>query len=158
MPAKTTLFDWTTPFDFHHSIFLRWDRSGMWLFVYVIFSGWMWSNFTLQFHLLQKFFANFQWDISGNWISIYNLCCNTVTLKKNCKTFLVPNLVKNWASMGHAQDQVHICLLEITKGDHKLSKTFYFIKSFNRFEWLFFLLGYILLPKLAISSWNSCQK
>ena len=40
---------------------------------------------------------------------------------------LGPYLGKNSASRSHAQNQVQF-FLEITKGDHKLSRTFYFIK------------------------------
>ena len=33
------------------------------------------------------FFADFHWDISGNWVNIYILSYNTVVLKKIAKTF-----------------------------------------------------------------------
>ena len=41
--------------DFRHSIFPRWDRSGKWRFIYVIFSGYVWPNFTHWIHPLQIF-------------------------------------------------------------------------------------------------------
>ena len=37
-------------------------------------------------------------------------------------------LGRNWASMGHTQNQAQFFFVEITKGDHKLSRTFYFIR------------------------------
>ena len=58
------------------------------------------------------------------------ICWHIVVLKKNSVTLLKiallgPYLGKNWASMSHAQNEAQF-LLEITKGDHKLSRTFCF--------------------------------
>ena len=44
------------------------------------------------------------------------------------RTLIFTALCKNRASMGHTQNQVTFFFLEITKGDHKLSRTFYLIK------------------------------
>ena len=61
------------------------------------------------------FFADFHWDMSGNLINIYNLHYNTVysSEKKNSLKLLQialsgPYLGKNYASWGHAQNQVQI--------------------------------------------------
>ena len=74
--------------------------------------------------------------MSGNGINIYNLCYNTVVLKKKLLKLLQiallgPYLGKNSASRGDAQNQAQFFFfffLEITKGAHKLLRTFYFIK------------------------------
>ena len=62
-----------------------------------------------------------------------------VALKKNSvkllKIALVgPYLGKNWASMGHAQNEPQF-FLEITKGDHKLSRIFSFTNIIS-FDWV----------------------
>ena len=62
-----------------------------------------------------------------------------VALKKNSvkllKIALVgPYLGKNWASMGHAQNEAQF-FLEITKGDHKLSRIFSFTNIIS-FDWV----------------------
>ena len=85
------------------------------------------------------FFADFHWDMSGNLINIYNLRYNTVVLKKKSLKLLQiallgPYLGKNSASRGHAQNQVQF-FLEITKGDHKLSRTFFILSKYCKF-WL----------------------
>ena len=61
----------------------------------------------------------------GHWINIYNLCYHIVVLKKKLIKLLKivllgPCLGKNWASMGHTQNEAQF-FLEITKGDQKLS-------------------------------------
>ena len=43
-------------------------------------------------------------------------------------TIFGPNLRKKGVTMGHIQSKKQILFTEITKPDHKLSKTFYFIK------------------------------
>ena len=54
-----------------------------------------------------------------------------VILKKVLKIGLLGHyLSKNWASIGHAQNLV-LFFLEITKGDHKLTRNFYFMTSFD---------------------------
>ena len=45
---------------------------------------------------------------------------------KNC--FLGTNLHKKGVVMGHVQNQKQFLLAKITKADHQLSETFYFIK------------------------------
>ena len=75
----------------------------------------------------------------AHWINIYNLGYHIVVLKKNSVTLLKiallgPYLGKNWASMSHAQNEAQF-LLEITKGDHKLSRTFCF-KNIISFDWV----------------------
>ena len=79
-----------------------------------------------RFHPLIEFFTDFHWDLSGNWINIYNLCYNAAVLKEKesvkllkVTVLLGPYLGKTWASMSHAQNQIQ---------DHKLSRIFYFIK------------------------------
>ena len=103
-------------------------------------------------------FADFHWDLSENWI-IYILCYNAVVLKKK-KLAKLLKIAILWpylgvTSMGHTQNQVFF--LEITKIDYKLSRTFYFTKYkfWLSYDW-FFVLCDILLPKRAISNWNSC--
>ena len=54
-----------------------------------------------------------------------------VILKKVLKIGLLGHYSsKNWASIGHAQNLV-LFFLEITKGDHKLTRNFYFMTSFD---------------------------
>ena len=83
------------------------------------------------------YFTDFHWDVSGNWININNIY-NTVVLKKMVKllqiALLEPYLGKNSASRGHAQNQVQF-FLEIMKGDHKLSRTFFILSKYCKF-WL----------------------
>ena len=45
---------------------------------------------------------------------------------KNC--FFGPNLHRKGVIMDHAQDEKKFFLVEITKADHQLSESFYFIK------------------------------
>ena len=114
--------------DIHDSIFLWQCRSGKWCFVY----GWIWSIFTLYFHTPWIFFADFYWDMLGNWTNIYNLCYHIVVLKKKIR-----KTVKNCSSgtlfgqklgkHGPLPKWGLIFFLKITKGDHKLSRTLYFI-------------------------------
>ena len=99
----------------------------------------LWWNL-FKFYLLVPptldFFADFCWDKLGHWINIYNLHYHIVVLKKkNGKT------VKNCSSRilfgqklgqhGPRPKWSSIFFLEITKGDHKFSRTFYFIKVHN---------------------------
>ena len=67
----------------------------------------------------------------GDSININNFNWKLIVLKKIPKylkiTVFWPNLCKNEIPMGHAQTKKRF-LLEITKTDHKLSKTFCFIK------------------------------
>ena len=84
--------------DIHHSILPRWGRSAKWCFIYV----------GLVPPTLDFFFADFYWDMSGQWINIYNVCYIVVLEKKSVKllktALLGPYLGKNWASMGYAQN------------------------------------------------------
>ena len=82
--------------DFHHLIFLRQDRSGKWLSLLssVVKFGKILPIRSTHF----GFFVDFHWDMSGNWINIYNLHYNTVVLKKKkkiAKTF--KNCSFSWA-------------------------------------------------------------
>ena len=148
-------------FYFHHSIFPRRDRSSKYRFVYVIFSAKIWPTFTLYIPPTLEFFADFHWDLSRNWINIYDLYYNVAVVKKESVkllliTILGPYLGKNWESIDHAQCQVQYFFLELTQGDHKLWRTFYFIKISQfwlSYEW-FFVLCDVLLSERAISSWN----
>ena len=68
-----------------------------------------------------------------------------------------PTCTKNWVSMGHTQNKQKFFL---TKADHKLSKTFYFIKiSYVLTElWMFFyFVVMFFLLKRVISSCNSYE-
>ena len=71
-PAKTMLFDWRT-LDFHHSIFPRWETDQ------VIGASFMFSSVIKDGQILPIgsahfgfFFADFHWDMSENFINIYN--------------------------------------------------------------------------------------
>ena len=66
---------------------------------------------------------------------------------KNC--FFGPNLHRKWVIMGYAQDGKKFFLAEITKADHQLSESFYFIKiSYVLTElWTFFYLEWCFLSK-----------
>ena len=71
-----------------------------------------------------NFLADIHWDMSGNWINIYNLCYNTVVLKKKSLKLLQiallgPYLGKNSASRGHAQNQVRFFFFFFFFGDNK---------------------------------------
>ena len=74
-------------------------------------------------------------------------------------TIFWPNLYKNGVPMGHTQNKKRFFFAEITKPDHKLSKTFYFIKiSYVLAElWIFFYFVWCFLLKSVISSHNSCE-
>ena len=72
-------------------------------------------------------------EMLGDSININNLCCNSLVLKKklvkplrNC--FFGTTLHKRAVIMGHTQNEKQFFLAEITKADHQLSETFYFIK------------------------------
>ena len=58
---------------------------------------------------------------------------------------------KNWSSMGHTQNQAQFFCVEITKGDHKLSRTFLFYQNNISFDWVMndFVLCYNLPSVLA---------
>ena len=66
---------------------------------------------------------------------------------KNC--FFGPNLHRKGVIMGYAQDGKKFFLAEITKADHQLSESFYFIKiSYVLTElWIFFYLEWCFLPQ-----------
>ena len=71
--------------------------------------------------------------MSGNWINIYNFCYNTVVLEKklgktvkNC-SFRILYGQKVGQHGPHPKSSWIFCV-EVAKGDHKLSRTFYFIK------------------------------
>ena len=74
------------------------------------------------------FFADFQWNMLEDSISIDKLCCNSVVLKRswlvkpliNC--FIGPNLHKKGVIMCHTKNGKQIFLADITKEDHQLSK------------------------------------
>ena len=109
-PAKTTLFDWTAPWKFLIFIIrFSWGETGQ-------VTG---TLFMVEFgqilpfsstHLAFFFFADFYWDMLGHWTNIYSLCYHIVVLKKISVKLLKiallrPYLGKNWANMGHAQDE-----------------------------------------------------
>ena len=119
-------------FYFHHSVFQRQGRSGKWHFFYVIFSGGIWLNFTFSSTQFGMFFPDFYWDMSGNWINTNNLSWNTVVMKKIGKTFKKCSFRtifgQNLDKHGPHPKSSSMFFVEITEGDHKLSRTFYFIK------------------------------
>ena len=76
---------------------------------------------------------------------------------KNC--FFGPNLHRKGVIMDHAQDEKKFFLVEITKADHQLSESFYFIKiSYVLTElWIFFYLEWCFLSKVSFpAKTNSC--
>ena len=73
----------------------------------------MWFKFypLIQVPPTLHFFADFHWGMSGKWINIYNICSNTVVLKKKSVKLLKIALLesylsKNRVGIGHAQIQV----------------------------------------------------
>ena len=66
---------------------------------------------------------------------------------KNC--FFGPNLHRKGVIMDHAQDEKKFFLVEITKTDHQLSESFYFIKILYVLTelWIFFYLEWWFLSK-----------
>ena len=71
--------------------------------------------------------------MSGNWINIYNFCYNTVVLEKklgktvkNCSFRIL--FGQKVGQHGPHPKSSWIFFVEVTQGDHKLSRTFYFIK------------------------------
>ena len=108
-----------------------------------------WNKFLPQRpHPLYFFLTDFQWNMLGDSINITDLCCNPVVLKKVGKTswklFFGPNLHKKGVIMGQTLNGKTIFFfLEITKVDHHLLVTFYFIKILcfdwvMNFKWCFF--------------------
>ena len=94
--------------------------------------------------ILLGFFAGFQWNMLGDSISINNFNCNPVVLifffAKTSKIF-GPNLRKKRSQYGSHPKQKHF-FAEMIKTDHKISKTFYFIKILYVLAelWMFFYL------------------
>ena len=85
------------------------------------------------------FFAGFQWNMLGDSININNFNCTPIILKNFWPlkiTIFGPNLCKKGVSMDHTQNKQTFFLTEMTKADHKLSKTFYFIKISYFFDWV----------------------
>ena len=69
--------------------------------------------------------------MSGNQFNVYNLYYNTVVLKKiwyvkNCSFKIL--LGQKLGCHGPHPKSISIFCVEMTKGDHKLSRTVYFIK------------------------------
>ena len=99
-------------------------------------------------HVLYFFLADLQLNMLGDSININNLCYNPLVLKISWW--------KKGIIMGHVQNekQQRFFLEEITKADHQLSETFYFIKiSYVLTElWIFFYLEWCFLSKSVISS------
>ena len=73
---------------------------------------------------------------------------------KNC--FFGPNLHRKGVIMGYAQDGKKFFLAEITKADHQLSESFYFIKiSYVLTKlWIFFYLEWCFLSKKSHFQWK----
>ena len=105
----------------------------------------------------------------GDAININHFNCNPVAVvlkkKKLAKplniTIFRPNLCKKGVTMGHIQNKkyIYIFFTEITRPNHKLSKTFYLIKI-SCFGWVlkvFSIVCYVFLLKRLISSQKSCD-
>ena len=131
-PAKTTLFVWTALWKLLIFIIrFSWDKAGQVNH----------ASFMVEFGQILPFssthvgffFADFYWDMLGQWTDIYNLCYHIVVLKKK-----INKTVKNCSSRtlfgqklgqhGPHPTWSSNFFLKITKGDHKLSRTFYFIQ------------------------------
>ena len=103
-------------------------------------------------HTHFPFFVDFQWNMLRDSFSFNKLCCNPVVLKKigkiSNKLHFGPTLHKKGVIMGHIQNENNFFWAEITKADHQLSKTFYFIKI-SCFGWVtnLFLSWVIFLVK-----------
>ena len=120
--------------DIHHSIFSRRSRSGKWHFVY----GGIWSNFTFSsthrgFFLLIS--SEICWDIE----LIFITCVIIVVLKKNLVkllkiALLEPYLGKNWASMGHTQNEAQFFFGNNKIRSYKGFKNFLFHQNIIRFD------------------------
>ena len=97
----------------------------------------------LRPHSLSSFVLDFQWNMLGNSIDINSFCCNQLVPKKNLvKTskncFFGPNLQYRGQHRPCPKWKT-IFLAEITKADHQISETFYFIKISSVAElWIFF--------------------
>ena len=84
------------------------------------------------------------------WIFLLQFWKKSLKLLKIA--LLVPYLGKIRSSMGHSQNQVHNIFAEITKQDHFISSKYH--KFWLSYAW-FSTSGDVLLPKRAISNWNS---
>ena len=101
----------------------------------------------------------------GDSIDINNFCCNPVVLKKKLVkplkiAFSGPNCTTKWSAWAVPKMKNNFLLAEITKADHQLSETFYFIKIsfvlgdfwiFFYFVWCFFYQKGPFPAKIAVS-------
>ena len=110
--------------------------------------SWIWSKIyfldSIHFGFFFFFFLLLIFiEICQELINIYNLCYNAAKNCENLKiTLLGHYLDKNRASISYSINQVQFIFLEITKGDHKLPRTFYFINISYILtkSWMFFCL------------------
>ena len=89
------------------------------------------SQIWSKFHWILDFFffADFHSDVPGNWINIYKWFCNAVLLKKKLVRPLKLALLGPYLGKSRTTSKFRFnFFLELTKKDHKLSRTFYFIK------------------------------
>ena len=97
--------------------------------------GLIWPRFCPKDTATLRFFAGFQWNMLKNSIDINNFNWNLVVpknflLKPLNITIFWSNFSKNGVSMGHNQNKkTFFFFFRNNKTDHKLSKTFYFIKT-----------------------------
>ena len=160
---KNTLIDWTAPWKFLIFIiqFSQGEAGQVSGALFMVEFGQI-LPFKSTHHGF--FFADFWWDMLGHWINIDNLCYHIVVLKKKNLAKLLkiallgPYLGKNWASMGHTQNEAIYIYWKWQK--EIISFQELFISSRYKFwlsyEWFSDLYN-ILLPKSAIFGWKRCD-
>ena len=102
-------------------------------------------------HPLYFFLADFTWNMLQDSININNLWCNPAVLKK---IVFGAQFAQKSGLYGPCPKWKTIFLAKITKANHQLSETFYFIKisSILIELWIFFYLEWCFLAKKCISS------
>ena len=92
----------------------------------------IWPKFCPKITPTLIFFCWFQMKCQGMQLMLITNWNPIVLKKKLLKPLKItnfqPNLCKNGVPMGHAQKTKSNFFAEVTKPDHTLSKTFYFIK------------------------------
>ena len=120
--------------------------SGVWVWC-------LWWNLIKFYALVPPtldFFADFYWDILGNWHDMLSYCSSE---EKGRKIALLGcYLGKNWASMGHAQNETLIFFRKWQKEIISFQELFILseYKFWLSYEWFSDLCD-ILLLKLATS-------
>ena len=103
------------------------------------------------------FLADFKWNMLQDSININNLWCNPAVLKK---IVFGTQFAQKRGLYGPCPKWKTLFLAKITKANHQLSETFYFIKisSILIELWIFFYIEWCFLAKNCISSENSWHK